>query len=228
MGGALRFGADGMLYAGLGENADCDSERVGDCIDAQDLRTLSGKIIRIDVRGATEAQPYRVPPDNPFADTPDARPEIWASGMRNPYRMSFDPEGNLIVADVGQLHFEEISIARAGADLGWPRYEATLCRSKRPDDCAEVARYTLPLHVYDHLRGDCAVIGGASLPGPNGAYVFGDYCSGRVWALEGDPQTGYSARRLADLPFPITGFGTDAAGAIYALTAGGPIVPISP
>ena len=230
MGGALRFGQDGMLYAGLGEDADCAAEKRarGECVDAQDLRTLSGKIIRIDVRGATEAAPYRVPPDNPFTDRPNARPEIWAYGMRNPYRMSFDHEGELIVADVGGVYFEEISIADAGANLGYPRFEANLCLSRSARHCAEVAHYAMPLHVYDHWQGNCAIIGGANLPGADGEYVFGDYCSGRVWALEGDDQTGYSARELADLPRSITGFGTDADGAIYALTQDGPIVQVSP
>ena len=230
MGGALRFGPDGMLYASLGEDADCAAEKRArrECLGAQNLRTLSGKIIRIDVRGATEANPYRIPPDNPFVDAPSARPEIWASGMRNPYRISFHNDGALIVADVGGVYFEELSIAEAGANLGHPRFEANLCRSLNARLCAEVAGYAMPLHVYDHWRGNCAIIGGASLPGADGEYIFGDYCSGRAWALEGDARTGYSARELADLPRPITGFGQDADGAIYALTAGGPIVPIAP
>ena len=226
VGGALRFGPDGMLYASLGEDGDCYVETR--CLDAQDLRTLSGKIIRLDVRGATEAEPYRVPPDNPFADTPNARPEIWASGMRNPFRISFDREGALIVADVGEIYFEELSIAAAGADLGYPRYEANLCNSPSAALCAEVGGYAMPIHIYNHLNGDCAIIGGASLPGPGGEYVFGDYCSGRVWALEGGARTGYYARELADLYRPITAFGTDADGAIYALTQNGPIIPITP
>ena len=86
----------------------------------------------------------------------------------------------------------------------------------------------MPIHIYNDLHGNCAIIGGASLPGPDGEYVFGDYCSGRVWALEGDAQTGYYARELADLYRPITAFGTDADGAIYALTQRGPIIPINP
>ena len=225
-GGALRFGPDGMLYASLGEDADCDAEKRArhECLDAQDLQTLSGKIIRLDVRGATAADPYRVPPDNPFVDMPNARPEIWASGMRNPYRIGFDREGNLLVADVGGIYFEELTIARAGSNLGWPIFEATFCRFKYPDMCAEVAHYTLPAHVYDHLGEECAIIGGETMPGPDGAYIFGDHCSGRVWALEG----GYSARELAQVQRRITGFGTDADGAIYALTQEGPIVPITP
>ena len=230
MGGALRFGPDGMLYASLGEDADCAAEKRarGECVSPQDPRTLSGKIIRLDVRGATESEPYRVPPDNPFADAPNARPEIWASGLRNPYRMSFDREGNLIVADVGQIYFEELSIARAGANLGWPRFEANLCRSQDANLCAEVGGYEMPIHAYDHRNGKCAIIGGASLPGPDGEYVFGDYCAGLVWALECDAQTGCSAREIADIARSITGFGTDADGAIYALTRDGPIIPITP
>ena len=86
----------------------------------------------------------------------------------------------------------------------------------------------MPIHAYDHRNGKCAIIGGASLPGPDGEYVFGDYCAGLVWALEGDAQSGYSAREIADLSRPIAGFGTDADGAIYALTPDGPIIPITP
>ena len=230
MGGALRFGRDGMLYASLGKDADCAAEKSArrECMGAHDLRTLSGKIIRIDVRGATEAARYRVPPDNPFVDRPNARPEIWAYGLRNPYRMGFNREGDLIVADVGAVYFEELSIADAGANLGWPRFEANLCRSLDANLCAEVTDYAMPIYVYDHWRGNCAIIGGANLPGADGEYVFGDYCSGRVWALEGDAQTGYSARELADFSRAITGFGTDADGEIYALTQDGPIVQISP
>ena len=230
MGGALRFGQDGMLYASLGKDADCAAEKSArrECMGAHDLRTLSGKIIRIDVRGASEAEPYRVPPDNPFVDRQNARPEIWAYGLRNPYRMGFNREGDLIVADVGAVYFEELSIADAGANLGWPRFEANLCRSLDADLCAEVTDYAMPIYVYDHWRGNCAIIGGANLPGADGEYVFGDYCSGRVWALEGDAQTGYSARELADFSRAITGFGTDADGEVYALTQDGPIVQISP
>ena len=112
-GGAIRFGSDGLLYLGIGYNT-AQHEK------AQLLDTLLGKIIRIDVRGATPEQPYRIPPDNPFVNDPEARPEIWAYGLRNPWRMDFAPDGRLFIADVGSGLQEEVSIAAAGDNLGWP------------------------------------------------------------------------------------------------------------
>ena len=229
LGGAARFGHDGMLHLGLGEDADARDESAAPpgLSKPQDLTTLAGKIIRIDIRGANEAEPYRVPPDNPFADTPGARPEIYAYGLRNPWRMSFDPEGRLLVADVGNLSFEELSIAAAGANLGYPRYEGNLCMSAVPALCAQVSAHTLPILSYPRANGDCAIIGGDNLPGPDGDYVFADFCSGRVWALDCAAQSRCRKREIIDLPHSVFAFGTDADGNLYALTDG-PIVPITP
>ncbi|MCY3800475.1 MAG: PQQ-dependent sugar dehydrogenase, partial [Chloroflexi bacterium] len=219
-GGAIRFGPDGMLYLGIGDGHFYTS--------AQDLGSLFGKIIRIDVRGASAEQPYKAPGDNPFVGTPDARPEVWAYGMRNPWRMAFDPrDGRLWVGDVGGDLQEEINIVTAGANLGWPILEGTACFWVNP--CDELEGATPPIVTYDQTRQRCAVIGGvvyrgSAIPRLDGVYLFADFCGGRVWALDHDADTGWRMIEIADLPLPVSSFGTDAAGNVYVLTFGGPIL----
>ena len=215
-GGAIRFGADGMLHLGLGDRAEADANAAS----AADLSSLAGKIIRIDVRGATESRPYRAPPDNPFVGVPGARAEIWALGLRNPWRMSFAPNGDLIVADVGDHSREEVSIAARGANLGWPLFEGSLCVSQDAR-CDDVEGYAFPIHEYAHGGGECAIIGGMSAP--DGKYVFGDYCGGRVWTLERVAPDVWEANEIMDTSRSITAFGSDADGTIYALTSLGPV-----
>ena len=224
-GGAIRFGADGMLYLGLGDNAEFGVREPPE--SAADLGTLSGKIIRIDIRGATESAPYRIPPDNPFIGVDGARPEIWARGLRNPWRMSFAPNGELIVADVGDDSREEVSIIERGDDMGWPVFEGSVCRDKNDERCERREDYVFPIHEYarEGEDGNCAIIGGMHAPG--GEYVFGDYCSGRVWTLERSAPDVWSANEIMDLPRPIIAFGADADGTVYALTQFGPAVPVS-
>ena len=232
-GGALRFGSDGMLYLGIGDS------KCFEC--AQNLDNLHGKIIRIDVRGSTSEHPYRVPGDNPFTGTPDARPEIWAYGLRNPWRMAFDPQTDTLwVGDVGQKSEEEVTLASAGANLGWPVFEGFGCfqnsdgateqfSTKTQNSCSEFEDSTAPIISYDHTNGECAIVGGvvyrgAAIPWLDGVYLFGDYCSGRVWALSGDTDAGWRMIQIADLDLPLSSFGTDAAGEVYLLTFGGPIL----
>ena len=222
-GGAIRFGPDGMLYLGLGENRFKE--------DAQSLESLRGKIIRIDVRGAAPEQPYRVPADNPFQDMNAARPEIWAYGLRNPWRMSFDAAGLLWVGDVGETGAEEVSIARAGANLGWPVLEGNLC-SGEAAQCAALPYYAPPVTTYGREEG-CAVIWGgqyrgAAVPQLAGAYLFGDYCSGRVWALTPDGAGGWQRRLAAAIGSPIISFGADAAGELYILSPNRPPLKLGP
>ena len=222
-GGALRFGADGTLHLSLGDGAEIsDSLR-----PSQDLSTLAGKIIRIDVRGATESEPYRAPPDNPFADTPGARPEIWAYGLRNPWRMSFAPNGDLFVADVGHRDWEEVSIAERGANLGWPLFEGGSCYAEDERLCDAAENYTFPIYEYPQEEVGCAAIVGG-VTAPDGRYIFGDYCSGRVWALE---RTAPDVWRATELPTRvgdrILAFGTDADGAVYALSPLSPATRVS-
>ena len=201
-GGQIRFGLDRMLYLGIGDS---------NCFEcAQSLDSLHGKIIRIDVRGGSLSQPYRIPDDNPFVGTPDARPEVWAYGVRNPWRMAFDPhDGRLWVGDVGQQNAEEVTIVAAGENLGWPVFEGFTCLI--PDEsitynygadiesfaCSDFEEGLIePVVSYDHTQGDCAVVGGvayrgATMPWLNGIYLFGDFCSGRVWALDGSAESGW-------------------------------------
>ena len=214
-GGGLRFGPDGMLYLGIGDY-ELDEEL------AQDLGSLRGAILRIDVRGASAERPYRVPDDNPLVAMPDARPEIWAWGLRNPYRMEFGSEGRLWVADVGTWLQEEVSLVTPGANLGWPVFEGTHClRDERT--CAELAGATVPAVTYRKDDLGCAIIGGVHAPSID-AFLFGDYCSGRIWALEEDGETGWSMREIARADQQITAFGRDADGEVYVLTQDGPIL----
>ena len=234
MGGAIRFGADGMLYLGIGDD--------GTPRHSQALDRLAGKIIRIDVRGANPDQPYHIPPDNPFADNPSARPEIWAYGLRNPWRMAFDPANpaNLFVADVGEGTREEVSIAVAGANLGWPLCEADICQESL--DAAAAANLTPPVVAYSRDIG-CAVIGGVAVSWLNNGFIFGDLCSRRVWLLEPDsppadaqgsaqdsPQV-WRMREIADLSESarhIIAFGKGNDGSVYALPRTGAILRLYP
>ena len=222
-GGAVRFGPDGMLYLGLGENQFRE--------DAQSLESLRGKIIRIDVRGASEERPYRAPADNPFQGTAAARPEIWAYGLRNPWRMSFDAAGLLWVGDVGEAGAEEVSIAAPGANLGWPLLEGNFCRGGERQ-CAALRDYAPPLATYRREDG-CAIIWGgqyrgAAAPQLAGAYLFGDHCSGRVWALSPDGAGGWQRQFVAQVLSAITSFGVDAAGEMYALAVNQPPLKLGP
>ena len=196
-GGALGFGPDGLLYLGIGDRrAPAQAPR---------LDSLLGKILRLDVRQATRARPYRIPAANPWRGQPGARPEAYARGFRNPWRLAFDPrDGALWVADVGGSHREEVNRVQAGADYGWPLWEGDLC-SGDPAACA--ARGAAPIATYsrEHEPGSCAVIGGvvyrgAALPGLDGAYLFGDHCSGRVWTLTPRAGGGWRMRQVLQLP----------------------------
>ena len=217
-GGAVRFGPDGMLYLGIGDDQ-ASRDALGS--DAQSLAFLRGKIVRIDVRGATANAPYRIPDDNPFLATPGARPEIWARGLRNPWRMSFDATGRLWVADVGQATEDEVSLVAPGANLGWPLFEGAHCRAGE-DACTALSGATPPAATYGRELG-CAIIGGVHVP-PDGPYLFGDHCSRRIWALEDVAEAGWSMREIARASHPILSFGTGADGEVYVLTWGGPIL----
>ncbi|MEX0784223.1 MAG: PQQ-dependent sugar dehydrogenase [Dehalococcoidia bacterium] len=216
-GGAVRFGPDGMLYLGLGDGGDAfDPEGRG-----QDLATLHGSIIRIDVRTATATSPYRIPPGNPFTEIEGARPEIWAYGLRNPWRMAFDNEtGELWAADVGQHEVEEVNRIERGANYGWAVMEGERCLLEECDSRAFVA----PLATYRHSEG-CSVVGGVvyrgtDIPALRGLYVFGDLCSDRVWTLDGDGDRD----ELLAVAGPIVSFAADRQGEVYVLQFGQPIM----
>ena len=215
-GGAVRFGPDGMLYLGIGDNRRSEN--------APDLSNLRGKIIRIDPRGGTAEQPYRAPSNNPFVNTPWARPEIWAYGLRNPWRMDFDRQGRLFVTDLGAALLEEVSIAVAGANMGWPVYEGNQCKRVPADLCADSAPGAVaPIHTYGRESG-CAIIGGVTVPWLGDGFVFGDLCTGQVWLLAEDGAGGWAAQDLAQAPQRILSFSKGYDDTVYALVANSPIL----
>lgn len=187
-GAPVAFGPDGHLYVGFG-----DGGAAGDPLGAgQDTDTLLGKILRLDVDGG---DPYAIPADNPFA-TGGGRPEIYALGLRNPWRMAFDPPtGQLWVGDVGQDAWEEVNRVERGGNYGWNPKEGFECYADTPCD----GPYQDPVVVYGHDReGGRSITGGAvvrgeALPGLDGLYVYADYWNGRTWALTTDPLTGAPA-----------------------------------
>ena len=223
-GGAIRFGPDAMLYLSLG-----DGGSGGDPFgNGQDLSTLLGSIIRIDVSQASEAAPYRVPSTNPFLGVAGARGEIFAYGLRNPWRMSFDAlTGQLWVADVGQDAVEEIDVVVAGGNYGWNRLEGERCFAS--ERCSS-AGTVLPVATYLHVNGNCSVSGGvvyrgASLPAITDAYLFADYCSGRLWAMDADRLD--APRVILETRRQVTSFGVDGQGDVYLLTPDGPILRLT-
>ncbi len=202
-GGAVRFGPDAMLYLGLGDGGSGGDPQG----NGQNAGTLLGSVLRLDVREPSEAAPYRVPADNPFVGAPGARPEIWALGLRNPWRMAFDPaSGELWLGDVGQSSVEEVDVVVRGGNYGWNRLEGDDCF--RPRSGCDRAGTVAPVASYDHGKG-CSVSGGvvyrgAAVPELAGAYVYGDFCSGRVWAL--DAASRGAAVRVADTGASIASF----------------------
>jgi glucose/arabinose dehydrogenase len=214
-GGQLQFGPDGYLYIGMG-----DGGSGGDPQDnAQNLDRLLGKILRIDVDGGT---PYAVPAGNPFIGDPAVRPEIWALGLRNPWRFSFDRvTGDLFIADVGQDSWEEVNFQPAtslgGENYGWRRMEATHCFN--PSSNCNDGTLTLPVLEYSHSAG-CSISGGyryrgVRYPGLEGVYFYGDYCSGRVWGAQEDDNGAWTSAELLASNLRITTFGEDEDGEVY-------------
>jgi glucose/arabinose dehydrogenase len=231
-GGGLRFGRDGMLYAGLG-----DGGSGGDPFgNGQNLGTLLGKLLRIDVDRGT---PYAVPADNPFVGRSGARPEIWAFGLRNPWRFSFDAEtGDLVIGDVGQGEREEIDVGlasrRGGENYGWNVMEGTRCYA--PSSGCNMSGLTLPVLEYGHGEG-CSVTGGivyrgCRLPGYRGTYFYSDYCTAFVRSFRLENGRAVDARDwTSSLGVRLTGvsaFGTDNDGELYVLDYNGTLYQLVP
>jgi len=215
-GGQLAFGPDGYLYIGMG-----DGGSGGDPLNnGQATGTLLGKLLRIDVESG--AVPYGIPPTNPFLGMAGYRAEIWALGLRNPWRFSFDRlMGDLYIADVGQGTFEEVDVqpvgSAGGQNYGWKVMEGAACFTI---GCSP-AGLTLPVATYDHSQG-CSITGGmvyrgSAFPALQGMYFYGDFCSGRIWGLR---NTG-AGWETAVLPVPgnppmnIATFGEDEPGNVY-------------
>ena len=226
-GGQLAFGPDGYLYIGLGDGGSGGDPRG----NGQDVTTLLGSILRIDVSNTSPAEPYRVPEDNPFWGNETARSEIWAYGLRNPWRFSFDEAtGDLWTGDVGQNRFEEIDLVVRGGNYGWNVLEGTHCFSLKTG--CDPAGTALPVLEYP-INGGCSVIGGYvyradAIPSLAGAYVYGDYCSGKVSALLYDGQVVTGNLEIADTGHRITSFGVDRAGNLYVLTQRSGVFRLAP
>ncbi len=226
-GGQLAFGPDGYLYLGLG-----DGGRGGDPLGSgQDLSTLLGSILRLDV-DADGPGTVAVPADNPFVATPDARPEIWAYGLRNPWRFSFDARnGDLWIADVGQSAVEEVDRVPTGSpgglNFGWNVMEGDRCFDP-PSGC-DPSAFTGPVATYTHDSGwGRSITGGVvpygdAAPSLTGRYVFGDFVSGRVFVLN-EAGGAYEAEPLLEAGFPLAAFGLDEALDAYVLDYGGGVV----
>ncbi len=229
-GGLLAFGPDGYLYLGTGDGGGAgDPQRNG-----QNPASLLGKLLRLDVAGATVAQPYAIPATNPFNGQAGKRPEIWALGLRNPWRYAFDG-GLLYIADPGQQRREEIDVSAAnvgGLNYGWNLMEGSLCYATA--SCSADG-LVLPRYEYDHSAAGgkaCAIIGGfayrgSALAGLAGDYFFSDACAGFVKTLRtrADGSSGVTDWSTPDVG-GVVSFGQDAAGELYLIAASGTIYRI--
>ena len=215
-GGQMAFGPDGYLYIGMG-----DGGSAGDPTgNAQNPGSLLGKMLRLDVE-SNPTGAYAIPSNNPFVSAAGYRPEIWALGLRNPWRFSFDREtGNLFIADVGQDAFEEVDRQPAGSsggeNYGWNVTEAFECYNSASCDTTGL---TMPVFSYARADGNCSVTGGSvyrgrEFPDMQGLYLYGDYCSGRIWGLRQIDGV-WKSELLLDSEFSISTFGEDEAGNVY-------------
>lgn len=225
-GGMIAFGPDGFLYIGLGDGGSGgDPEN-----HAQNRRELLGKILRIDVDGN---HPYASPDGNPFA-TGGGRPEIYAWGLRNPWRFSFDREtGTLWLADVGQNSWEEVDIVVAGGNYGWRIMEGAHCY--QPETGCNPDGLTVPIIEYANGGGRCSITGGyvyrgPSIPSLRGTYLFGDFCSGELFGIssEVDRHRPTGVRVLMQTGFRISSFGEDETGEVYVVDHRGGLYRLTP
>ena len=216
-GGQLAFGPDGYLYIGLGDGGSAwDPQRHG-----QNIGTVLGSILRIDVRYVSEDNTYSIPPDNPFLGDTKIREEIWAYGLRNPWRFSFDSETNLLWAgDVGQDSWEEINLVKKGLNYGWSIAEGHQCL--KPDEGCEGAGLEFPVAEYNHAEG-CSITGGyvyrgANIPWLVGTYIYGDFCTGKISGLRYFAGAVVEQAVLLDTDLSISSFGQTIDGALYILS----------
>lgn len=213
-GGTLQFGPDGYLYIGLG-----DGGSAGDPDNrAQNLGDLLGKMLRVDVDGGS---PYSIPPSNPFVGQTGARGEIWAFGLRNPWKFSFDRAGgDMFIGDVGQGSWEEIDrqpAGRGGLNYGWRLMEGNHCFN--PSTGCDSGSLAHPILEYANTGAECAVTGGyryrgGRSPSMQGTYFYADYCSGKLWAAS-ESGGNWSTESVSDTPYLISGFGEDENGELY-------------
>jgi len=220
-GGAVRFGRDGYLYVGMGDGGSGNDPQNR----AQDPQNLLGKILRLDVDGGT---PYAIPPGNMFASANDGRREIWAMGVRNPWRLTFDARnGDLFIGDVGQDQREEVDFAAFGTappNFGWRVMEGTRCTTLGGGPPCNAPAYTLPVAEYTHDDG-CSVTGGeiyfgGAVAGSGARYLFADFCSGKTWTISAPP-SGAAKVEVGTTGFNASSFGRDEWGEVYLADLGG-------
>jgi len=218
-GGSILIGPDGYLYIALG-----DGGSGGDpFLNGQNGNTLLGSILRIDVSRTSEDNRYQIPNDNPFIDNDNFKDEVWAYGLRNPWRMSFDMKtGKLFVGDVGQDNFEEINIIEKGGNYGWNIMEGNSCFN---NEICNKENLIMPIIEYSHSEG-CSVTGGYVYHGRieslKNKYIFSDFCSGNIWTIDLSNNE-YEKERLLKGPFQISSLGQDENGEVYVLSFDGRI-----
>jgi glucose/arabinose dehydrogenase len=218
-GGCIKFGPDGYLYVGMGDGGSAgDPQNL-----SQNPTSLLGKMLRLDVDNGS---PYGIPPTNPFVSDPNTADEIWAVGLRNPWRFSFDRQtGDLWMGDVGQNQWEEIDLQPAastgGENYGWRCYEGNVAYNN--NGCGPVGNYVAPVYVYAHINSNCSVTGGFVYRGSqeanlSGMYIYCDYCTGIFWGLKpGDAPNTWANVQLGNFAnYNFAAYGEDAAGELYA------------
>ena len=228
-GGSLAFGPDGLLTIATGDGGGGGDPRGS----GQSLATYLGKILRVDVDSAEGERAYGIPGDNPFIATDGAFPEIWITGLRNPWRTSFDrTTGDFWIGDVGQNAFEEIDVVRAGTsgqNFGWNVTEGFHCYIASTCDTNGLVG---PVTEYSHDFG-CSVTGGyvyrgTAVPTLAGGYLFGDYCSGRIWAIDPTATETREPRVVLETGRNVSSFGEDEAGELYVADLGGSVLRVIP
>jgi glucose/arabinose dehydrogenase len=220
-GGQLQFGPDGFLYLGMGDGGGAGDPNN----NGQSINTLLGKMLRLDV----DATPPYIAAGNPYEGATPGLDEIWSIGLRNPWRFSFDRwTGDLFVADVGQGDWEEVNVIAAGTpaplNYGWRIMEGTHCYPPGTPSC-DTTGLVLPPIEYDHTNGDCAVAGGyryrgSVYPEMVGQYLYGDYCTGRIWSAVPSGGGTWASSLILDAPLFISAFGEDETGELYVLHHG--------
>ncbi len=226
-GGLLLFGPrDGYLFIGLGDGGGGNGQ------NGQDLNTLLGKILRIDIDATDGDRLYAIPPDNPFVGQPGARPEIWVYGLRNPWRFSFDrATGDLWIGDVGSVIHEEVNVqsgtSGGGENFGWDAMEGDTCRAGTGCE-----GFVAPVSGFARSEG-CVVTGGyvyrgTAIPDLQGIYLFADYCGGAVWGLVQTASGDWERIGPIETGLRISSFGEDAAGEMYVADLGGAVYRLGP
>jgi glucose/arabinose dehydrogenase len=217
-GGQVAFGPDGKLYVGMGDGGTANDS----FNNAQNLGSLNGKMLRLDVDG-----PSLIPKDNPFVSRAGARPEVWAYGLRNPWRFSFDSKGRAIVGDVGQEGREELDLVSAGLNYGWKMREGSICSQTSTGGKCPTEGLIDPVYDYGRAQGASVTAGyiatGDRVPSLKGKFIFADFVSGKIWSMNaptsapaaGTPPADAGLELLGEWPRLFTTFGRDGAGDLY-------------